>query len=201
MLHLEKGILPNQKMISFHLHENDMIELSGKNGSGKTLLLKALAYLYSFPYQTFTFQNKSLDHYQLARYRSEILYFPSRPLLIDGDFEDNLKFPYQFEIYSHKTYNQDSVLKLLDYFEMPQSLLRRKRDQLSNGEEQILNFIRGTLLEPKVYLFDEPTSALDQQRKKLFIDWIVDHKLTGMIVSHDDFKKLRTVSFDSLVHS
>lgn len=200
MLHLEKGILPNKKMISFHLHENEMIELSGKNGSGKTLLLKALAYLYSFPYQTFTFQNVSLDHYQLADYRSKVFYFPSRPLLIDGDFEDNLKFPYQFEIHSHKTYNQDSVLKLLDYFEMPQSLLRRNREQLSNGEEQILSFIRGTLLEPNVYLFDEPTSALDQQRKKLFIDWIVENKLSGMIVSHDNFNTLSTVNFDSLVH-
>lgn len=199
MLRVERLKLLNQKLVNYHLLRGDQVELVGANGIGKSLLLKALAYLYPCEYEQFRYKEQPIDSITLSVFRNEVMYFPTKPFLIEGTFEDNLKFPFNYNVHQKKSYDSNKTQFLLDYFKHSHALLSKKANHLSTGECQMLSFIRGVLLSPEVFLFDEPISGLDKERKQLFLKYIQEFNLTTIVVTHEELNLKQKILFESLV--
>jgi putative ABC transport system ATP-binding protein len=80
----------------------------------------------------------------------------------------------------------EKIQRLLEWFELDTSILKKEFKSLSGGEKQRIVLILSLLLERNVFLLDEPTSSLDSSLKSKVVDYFVnDPSLTVVVISHD----------------
>ncbi len=147
---------------SLIIRAGDRQALIGPSGSGKSLLLRALAMLDPLDEGQILWQGERLHADDIPRYRANVIYLHQRPTLFEESVEENLQRP--FLLRSHPTsYNPDRVVSLLKQAGRDASFLQKWAPNLSGGEMQIAALVRALQLDPRVMLLDEPTAALDQE--------------------------------------
>ncbi|MEE9492718.1 MAG: ATP-binding cassette domain-containing protein [Gammaproteobacteria bacterium] len=158
--------------VSFSLQAGECLCISGESGSGKTLLLRALADLD--PNQGEVLLNdRSREQYLADEWRARVT-------LVASDsqwWSDTLADHFQRVDYS-----------LLAEFGFARSIMDRDVRQLSGGERQRLAIARAICIEPDVLLLDEPTANLDEKNTRRVEDILLhiakDHVLGLVWVSH-----------------
>lgn len=194
MLLIKNLHLPNGTKISWDW-DGQPVHLTGKNGTGKSLLLKAMSSLYPCLFDEFKLSGLPRNDLNPSQYRSQIVYLaPQISFLNYEKASDFYKAPLQLQIYKNHSYPQELEQKLKEW-----SILDKKCQDLSSGEKQILSLTRALALKARVILIDEALAHLDSARK----DWILSymfkkiqsHEQTYIIVSHEDnihpaFKKV-----------
>ncbi|MBC7475376.1 MAG: ATP-binding cassette domain-containing protein [Candidatus Sericytochromatia bacterium] len=174
--------------VSLKIMSGDKISLSGRSGSGKSLLLRAISTLDYIDSGEIIWKNKNINQEYIPFYRSQVTYIHQRPSLIDGTVADNLKKVFEFKIHQNKSFDQEKVIKYLESVNKNQDFLSKRNTNLSGGEAQIVSIIRMLQLDPEIMLLDEPTSALDHESvlaiEKLINDWFTDQK-SYIWISHD----------------
>ncbi|MBD1821591.1 ATP-binding cassette domain-containing protein [Cyanobacteria bacterium FACHB-DQ100] len=159
------------KHLNFELHPGERCAIAGAAGTGKTLLLRAIAALDPIQAGSILFQGKNLSDWFIPRYRTQVLYLHQRPALLEGTVEQNLQAIYKMSVHqSLKPYplERDRILKYLSSLGRSADFLNRPIHALSGGESQIAAFLRALLCSPTVLLFDEPTASLDAQTEQQF---------------------------------
>ncbi|MBD2625738.1 ABC transporter ATP-binding protein [Trichormus variabilis] len=149
--------------LNFELLSGEQVAVVGASGSGKSLLLRAIAHLDSIQSGQFLFLGKPINSPYIPRYRSQVIYLHQRPALWEGTVEDNLKQVYRLAIHRHQVYNQQLILDYLQLLHKPANFLQRPVSAISGGEAQIVAFLRALQLSPLVLLLDEPTASLDAE--------------------------------------
>ncbi|MGL6135768.1 MAG: ABC transporter ATP-binding protein, partial [Planktothrix sp.] len=135
--------------------------LVGATGTGKTLLMRALAGLDPVDEGEIKLGNRPLTQCYIPQYRSLVIYLHQRPVLLEGTVETNLKMVYDLLVHRQKYYNPQRVENwFLDVGRSP-DFLKQSTQNLSGGETQLVGLIRGLQLDPLVLLLDEPTASLD----------------------------------------
>lgn len=182
--------------VSLTLHGGQKVVLLGRSGSGKSLLLKALADL--LPLDTLMTNrimlNKngtltSLTQIPPAEYRHRVALFHQTPNLIDGTVLDNLQLPFTFKYHQHQRFHQDWHISRLVQLGKDEGFLNKSIHTLSGGECQLVSFLRTLQLNPTIALFDEATSALDDETADVVMRQVSDW--------HDDTKALIWVTHDT----
>ena len=184
--------------VSLEIASGDRVAIQGPAGSGKTLLLRALALLDPTSTGTVFWLGSLVPDAQVPSYRSHVAYLSQTPALADGTVETNLRLPFSLGIYNTRSYDQPRVLALLERLGRDNSFLTQPVSALSGGERQIVALVRLLQLEPTVLLLDEPTAALDPEStlsaQKLIEGWAdADSERAYVWVSHDD-RQAQTVS-------
>ena len=173
--------------VTFDLNYGQKVALVGRSGSGKSVLLQALADLLPL-------NNRSADSIKLNKdgqliplsqistpdYRSAVALFHQTPSLSAGTVLDNLTAPFDFKHHQSKKFDKDWHLQKLATLGKHDNFINQSIHELSGGERQIVSFLRTLQFNPTVALFDETTSALDDETANLLIrlvlDWHGDHK-------------------------
>lgn len=203
MLRVESMKLPNEKVIQFTLAENEGLVLRGKNGSGKSLLLKALAQLCVAPYEVFEYLGQDVKSYHPETYRSEVLYVSTTPLLLkDQTIDEFFTSVKKLSVYKDHVSTFDYRPYLLKW-----TLGNEDVSRLSSGQKQMISVLRALTLKAKVLLLDEPTANLDQEKtqeiEKLIIDWKEQTRGSVVWISHSDDQTRRlpfkVINFEELV--
>ena len=184
MLLVEKLILPNQRIVSLELKKHQGVIVQGPNGSGKTLLLRALAALNPVKSETFTFLGRDISEWKIEEYRSRVLYLGNNPYLHGCEtLSDYLQMPLKLAIYHQHQSNFDPTPYIQKWKLDHQSL-----GQLSSGQKQMLNFLRALTLKANILLLDEPCSNLDPymifEFEKLLQEWMDNTGGAYLLVSH-----------------
>lgn len=183
--------------VSMEIRWGERIVIVGPTGSGKTLLLRALALLDPLEGGDVFWHGEKVRHQDVPAYRSRVVYLHQRPALVEGTVEDNLKQPFSLRVHSQRKLDINSHRACLASLDRDHSFMRKQQRDLSGGESQIVALLRAMQLEPELLLLDEPTSALDAQTttaiERLIETWLdqqPDRRAT-VWVTHDQQQALR----------
>lgn len=173
-----RAILRN---VSLTIAPRDFIVLRGKNGGGKTTLLKLLVGLLS-PMSGNIIRRDDLTIGYLPQYRSIDRLFPiTVEQTVRSGLQTTLRWWQRFRP-EHMQRTQDLLRELrLDH------LARRPIDSLSGGQWQRTLLARALVSSPQLLLLDEPDTHLDTAAKsELYTALLREHAHRAIvIVSHD----------------
>jgi branched-chain amino acid transport system ATP-binding protein len=144
---------------SLNLYAGETLALLGRNGAGKSTMMKAIAGVIPTRQGKVTFMNKTITgvpSYKIAR--SGIGYVPEdRQIFPTLTVEDNLVIAYK-----RGPNGEDAwpIQRVYDMLPLLAPLKDRMGGQLSGGEQQMLTVGRSLMGNPTVLLLDEPSEGL-----------------------------------------
>jgi putative ABC transport system ATP-binding protein len=160
---------------SVAVSSGERLALTGASGSGKTVLLRALAMLDPIDSGTVQWNGADIDDAEVPRFRSRVMYLHQQPASREGTVESVLEEPFQLQIHQKKPFSLQQIVGWLEQLGKSESFLKQSNIDLSGGESQIVALLRAMQLNPNVLLLDEPTSALDSETTRkvesLLVDW------------------------------
>jgi urea transport system ATP-binding protein len=132
--------------------------LMGRNGMGKTTLLKCVMGLLRVTSGAMTFDETSLTGLPAeARARLGIGYVPQgREIFAQLTVEDNLRVGLGIRKNGARTIPP----KIFELFPVLKQMLNRRGGDLSGGQQQQLAIGRALVLEPSLLILDEPTEGI-----------------------------------------
>jgi urea transport system ATP-binding protein len=130
----------------------------GRNGMGKTTLLKCIMGLQQVSSGGITFAGRDLlDHSADQRAKLGIGYVPQgREIFSQLTVEENLRVGLGLRRSSPRTIPS----RIFDLFPVLKQMMNRRGGDLSGGQQQQLAIGRALVLEPKLLILDEPTEGI-----------------------------------------
>jgi len=182
IIHSHQKVLENFNLI---IKEGEKVLIRGKSGTGKSTLFLCLLGLMRPSKGDVYFKDLPVNGNSVSVVRTKIAYVPQ-----DVDVGRDSVNEFFDTIFSYNavgfTLDFEKIQRLLEWFELDDSILKKEFKSLSGGEKQRIILILSLLLERNVFLLDEPTSSLDSSLKSKVVDYFVnDPSLTVVVISHD----------------
>ncbi|MCF6092546.1 ABC transporter ATP-binding protein [Microaerobacter geothermalis] len=166
---------------SFEAHAGQVLGFRGRNGTGKSTLLRLAAGLIR-PHEGQVIWNDQLEE----RKRGVGAVFSSSYLYDQLTVLENLQFYGSLYRLDGKVI-KERIEELMDQFDL-QNVLHEFAGQLSKGYTQRVSLARALLHQPPLLLFDEPFDGLDLESQQILTQAIFKEKARGctiFLVSHD----------------
>ena len=131
--------------------------LLGRNGVGKTTLLKSLMGLVPIRSGSIEFDGKPIEKAtSYERARAGIGFVPQgREIFSRLTVEDNLRMGL-----AYKSASTPIPAELFDLFPVLKQMINRRGGDLSGGQQQQLAIARALAAKPKLLILDEPTEGI-----------------------------------------
>ena len=161
--------------ISYTFESGKIYGIYGKNGSGKTMLLRAIA----------GFINRDKGY---IKYNHKALHKDMDVLPDLGAVIENISFWSMYSGFENLKMlsnikgivSDEEIYEIMIYFGLdPKS--KKKVNKYSLGMRQKLALCQALMEHPKILLLDEPTNALDQHSIDLFRERILEEKKNDTI--------------------
>jgi len=144
--------------VSMSIKKGDMACLLGRNGVGKTTLLRSIIGLNKLTKGSIIFDAEDITKTPtFKRTRYGIAYIPQgREIIPYLSVLDNLKMGMAASRKKIKKIPDE----IFEFFPMLKEHLKRQGGLLSGGQQQQLAIARGLMCEPQMMLLDEPTEGI-----------------------------------------
>lgn len=150
--------------INFNIKKGELIGIIGKNGIGKSTLLKTLMRIIPLKSGQIYIENKSinsLNNQELAQKIAVVL--TEKISLAQFSVYEILKmgrFPYSNWLFQLSQKDEEIIEKVIETIQL-QNILSKKANQLSDGMLQKVMIARALVQDTPIILLDEPTTFLD----------------------------------------
>lgn len=177
--------------VNLNVEKGEFLYIVGKNGSGKSSLLKILYAdlpLIQGEGIVAEINLKKIKTSQISILRKKLgIVFQDFQLLSDRTINDNLLFVMKATGWKDKVKMAERLEDVLNKvglgtkgFKMPH--------QLSGGEQQRVSIARALINDPDIILADEPTGNLDPETSEDILSLLFDISKTGraiLVATHD----------------
>lgn len=176
------------KNISLEIEPGKFLGILGKNGMGKTTLLKTIMGLMSKSEGELILDGKDISKLSTnVRAKYGLGYVPQgRGILPQFTVEENMMVGAFARDEENKHNVNDDVDFVLQLFPILKDFQKRRGGDLSGGQQQQLAIARALLTKPKVLILDEPTEGIQpnivEEIENVLIKLNKDHKMTVILV-------------------
>lgn len=144
--------------VSFQIQDNEKLLILGRNGVGKTTLLKSIVGLLGTTAGSVYLDDLNVTKLRpYERSRKGIAYVPQgREIIPQLTVKENL----ELGALAHNVNFDEKVEEIFTYFPVLTQHLKRKGGVLSGGQQQQLAIARALMSDPKILILDEPTEGI-----------------------------------------
>lgn len=177
------------KNISFTVQPGETVALVGHTGSGKTSIISLLNRLYHIQKGSIQLDGVNIEDYNLDALRSKIGVVLQDVFLFAGSVTENVTL-------RNEAISKERVIEAAKMIGMHDFIMRlpgnydfnvmERGATMSQGQRQLLSFIRALLYNPSVLILDEATSAIDTETEQLIqhaIDTLIEGR-TSIVIAH-----------------
>ena len=165
---------------NYTFESKNIYHVIGRNGAGKTTLLKLIKGIYVPDFGEIVLRNNLSTHKDIVFIDNNYRSFFHRLNVMD-----NLSY---FQALQNNNAMISVLNNLINHFELS-ALVKHKFSDLSQGQMQLISFIRGLSSNPRVILIDEGFSSLDKTNKEkvleFILDYVEDNNALSIITSHE----------------
>jgi ATP-binding cassette, subfamily B, bacterial PglK len=183
----DKKILNN---LNIKIKKNQTIGIKGKNGTGKSTLVKIICGLLDPIDGNLLVDNKIVNS-KTSDWKKKIGYIPQDINLIEGTIKKNICLSIDDE-----NFDETKLNKIIDDVQLRELInklplgintnIGEMGSDISGGERQKIGISKALYRNPEILIFDESTSSLDDESEKKFIE-LLETKFknkTKIIISH-----------------
>ena len=183
--------------LNLSLNNKEMMQIKGKNGSGKTTFLKVILNILEPESGEIIWKGKNIKKNIFDFYNQTTFIMDNNTSTRELSVQDNINF---WKGLSSSKLNNDEIFKLLKKLDIEQYYKTRVM-LLSSGERKKLELLRLILEQKKLWVLDEPFNHLDDLSIEILNQTFLDHiNSDGMILfaSHFDpnISNLETLEFN-----
>ena len=177
------------KDISFNVNKGEKIAIVGATGSGKTTIINLLTRFYQTTQGSIEIDDININNIYLNSLRSNIA------LVLQDDFLFADSLLNNITIWD-KTISFDNVVKaakkigIHDFImSLPNGYnynVKERGVMISQGQRQLISFLRAYLKNPSILILDEATSSIDSNSEELIQSAIlkITENKTSIIIAH-----------------
>ena len=171
--------------LSLSLSNKKIIQIKGRNGSGKTTFLKVILNILEPNNGEIIWKGKNIKKNIFDFYKQTTFIMDNNTSTRELSVEDNINF---WRGLSSSKLNNEEIFELLNKLNI-EKYYKTKVMYLSSGERKKLELIRLILEQKKLWVLDEPFNHLDDLSIEILNQTFLDHvNNDGMILfaSHYD---------------
>lgn len=175
--------------VSFQIKDDEKLVILGRNGVGKTTLLKSIVGLLNANTGSIYLDDKNVTRMKTyERSRNGIAYVPQgREIIPQLTVEENLKLG----ALAHDVQYDEKLQEIFEYFPVLPLHLKRKGGVLSGGQQQQLAIARALMGEPKILILDEPTEGIQPN---------IVSEIAGILSRYHEEKKVPIIVVEQNLH-
>ncbi len=199
--HLQKSYGRHEvlKDISFMVKQGEIVGLLGKNGSGKTTMIKSVLGLLKHSGEIY-FEGKRLD-WRDTHTMNRIGVLVDTAFFEDMSAYDNLRIIMMYTPNRNNSHMRKDIMELLAFVGLEKNAKEKVRG-FSFGMKQRLALAQALINEPKLLILDEPFVGLDPLGIVLVKEKLIElckQKRTSIIFSSHQLSEVEELSEDLVV--
>ena len=177
------------KNLSLKIKKGERIAIVGPTGSGKSTIIKLILRFFELNSGKINIDDVNIKDYSLKNLRSQISLVSQDIFLFADSIYNNISL-FNREISDKDVEAAAKEIGILDFINnLPGGFnynVKERGVMLSEGQRQLISFLRAYVSNPKILILDEATSSIDSRTEQLIqyaTNKIIEGK-TSIIIAH-----------------
>jgi PrtD family type I secretion system ABC transporter len=176
--------------ISFSLNPGEIMVLSGKSGSGKSMLCRLLVGVLEPDLGSVLLDGEDVHAWERSNFGMHVGYLPQKVELFSGSIKQNIarlsdnQSDVEVVMAAQRAGAHEMIMELAEDYD---TVIGESGIELSAGQRQLVGLARAMFGNPKVLVLDEPCSNLDDEAEENFpscLQALKNKDVTIVVVSH-----------------
>ena len=180
---------PIIKNLSIEIKPGERVAIVGPTGSGKSTIIKLILRFFEINSGKIYVDGTSVEKFSLKNLRSQISLVSQDIFLFADSIYNNISL-FKKNISKDKIENAAQEIGILEFInKLPGGFnynVKERGVMLSEGQRQLISFLRAYVSNPKILILDEATSSIDSKTEQLIqyaTNKIIEGK-TSIIIAH-----------------
>ena len=180
---------PIIKNLSIEIKPGERVAIVGPTGSGKSTIIKLILRFFEINSGKIYVDGTSIEKFSLKNLRSQISLVSQDIFLFADSIYNNISL-FKKNISKDKIENAAQEIGILEFInKLPGGFnynVKERGVMLSEGQRQLISFLRAYVSNPKILILDEATSSIDSKTEQLIqyaTNKIIEGK-TSIIIAH-----------------